>query len=174
LYGIRETVKMAQHANEASVAGERVVRLMTVLLILTAVGMGVLFSVQAGVNAQLRIRTGDAIQAAAISTSVSTITLLVITLIRHQPIAPLGQLTDGPWWIWIGGVMGAVIVALTLVMVVRLGASVLIASILVGQMLAALTIDHFGYFGVSQHAVSAPRIAGALLLVVGLVLIRAF
>jgi transporter family-2 protein len=164
----------AQHANWASNLGERVVRLMTVFFLLIAVGMGVLFAMQAGINAQLRIRTGDAIQAAAVSTSVSTITLFVITLIRHQPIAPLDQLTSGPWWIWIGGVMGAVIVALTLVMVVRLGASVLIASILVGQMLAALIIDHFGYFGIPQHSVSAPRIAGALLLVVGVVLIRAF
>jgi transporter family-2 protein len=41
-------------------------------------------------------------------------------------------------------------------------------------MLAALIIDHFGYFGIPQHSVSAPRAAGALLLVVGVVLIRAF
>ena len=149
-------------------------RLMTIFLLLIAVGMGVLFAVQAGVNAQLRIRTGDAIQAAAVSTCVSTITLITLTLIRHKPVASLDQLTSGPWWIWTGGVMGAVIVALTLVMVVRLGAAVLIASILVGQMLAAITIDHYGFFGVPQHAVSAPRIAGALLLVVGVVLIRAF
>jgi bacterial/archaeal transporter family-2 protein len=150
------------------------VRPMTFILLLVAVGMGVLFAVQAGVNAQLRIRTGDAIQAALISTSVSTMTLFIIAFIRRQPVASLDQLTSGPWWIWLGGVMGAVIVALTLVLVVRLGAAVLIASILVGQMLAALTMDHFGLLGVSQHSISAPRVAGAVLLVVGLVLIRAF
>lgn len=150
------------------------VRPMTLFLVLIAVGMGVLFAMQAGINAQLRIRTGDAIQAAAVSTCVSTITLLTLTLIRRRPVASFDQLTSGPWWIWIGGVMGAAIVALTIVMVVRLGAATLIASILVGQMLAAITIDHYGFFGVPQHTVSAPRIAGALLLVVGVVLIRTF
>jgi transporter family-2 protein len=151
-----------------------VVRLMTVFLLLVTVGMGGLLAIQAGVNAQLRVRTGDAIQAALVSTSVSTITLLTVAMISRHPVASIDRLTSGPWWIWLGGVMGAAIVALTLVMVTRLGAAVLFAAILVGQMSTALALDHFGLLGVPQHAVSAPRILGVLLLVAGVVLIRAF
>src|SRR5262245_54583050 len=124
---------------------------MTLFFMLIAVGMGAMFATQAGINAQLRIRTGDAIQAAAVSTCVSTITLLTLTLIRRHPVASFDQLTSGPWWIWTGGILGAAIVALTIVMVVRLGAATLIASILVGQMVAAIIIDQYGFFGVPQH-----------------------
>jgi bacterial/archaeal transporter family-2 protein len=147
---------------------------MTLFLVLIAVGMGSLLAVQAGINAQLRLRTGDAIQAALISTSVSTASLLIVTLIRRHPIAPLHQLTNGPWWIWTGGLLGAVIVALTLVLVTRLGSAVLFASIILGQLLAALAIDHYGLFGVPQHSVNGQRITGAVMLVAGVVLIRAF
>jgi len=147
---------------------------MTLLLVLIAVGMGSLLAIQAGINAQLRVRTGDAIQAAMISTCVSTITLVLVTLARRRPFAPLHQLTDGPWWIWIGGILGAVIVALTLVLVTRLGGAVLFASSILGQLVAAMAIDHYGLFGVPQHSVNAQRIAGAAMLVGGVILIRAF
>jgi bacterial/archaeal transporter family-2 protein len=150
------------------------VRPMTVFLVLIAVGTGSMLAVQAGINAQLRLRTGDAIQAAMISTSVSTISLLLLTLIRRRPFAPLHQLTDGPWWIWTGGVLGAAIVTLTLVLVTRLGGAVFFGSIVLGQLLAALAIDHFGVFGVQQHAINPQRVAGAVMLVGGVILIRAF
>jgi transporter family-2 protein len=150
------------------------VRRMTLFYVLVAIGMGSMLALQAGINGQLRIRTGDAIQAALISTSLSTTSLLIIALLERHPVASINQLTDGPWWIWTGGFLGAALVALTLVMVTRLGGAVLFAAIVVGQMLTALTIDHYGFFGVPQHSINAPRVAGALCLVLGVVLIRAF
>jgi transporter family-2 protein len=41
-----------------------------------------------------------------------------------------------------------------------------------GQMFGSIVFDHFGLMGVPVHPVSAVRIAGALLLVGGVVLIR--
>jgi transporter family-2 protein len=150
------------------------VRPMTVFLILVAVGTGSLLAIQAGINAQLRLRTGDAIQAAMISTAVSTISLLLLTIARHKPFAPFHQLSDGPWWIWIGGVLGAAIVTLTLLLISRLGGAVFFGSTVLGQLLAALVIDQYGLFGVQQHSINAPRVAGAAMLVGGVILIRAF
>jgi len=38
--------------------------------------------------------------------------------------------------------------------------------------LTAVTLDHFGAFGLTPHPVSAARLAGAVLLIAGVVLIR--
>ena len=40
-----------------------------------------------------------------------------------------------------------------------------------GQLLAALVIDHYGWIGFPQHAISVTRIAGAALLFGGVLLI---
>ena len=41
-----------------------------------------------------------------------------------------------------------------------------------GQVLAAVTLDHFGAFGLTPHPISTARLAGAVLLIAGVVLIR--
>jgi transporter family-2 protein len=48
---------------------------------------------------------------------------------------------------------------------------VLLALTLVGQMLAALVVDHYGAIGFTQVPVTASRVTGVVLLVVGVVLI---
>jgi transporter family-2 protein len=59
-------------------------------------------------------------------------------------------------------------------MVPRLGAAttLVLALIVVGQMLGALTFDHFGLLGLPQHGVSPVRLASAACLIIGVVLVR--
>jgi transporter family-2 protein len=57
-------------------------------------------------------------------------------------------------------------------MIPRLGAATVLALIVVGQMLGSLTLDHFGILGIPQHPVNPTRLAGAGLLIAGVVLIR--
>ena len=54
----------------------------------------------------------------------------------------------------------------------RLGAAALIAALVAGQMMASLIVDHFGWVGFAQHAVTPLRPAGAALIVVGVILVR--
>jgi len=53
-----------------------------------------------------------------------------------------------------------------------LGAATLFALVIAGQVLAAVTLDHFGAFGLTPHPISAARVAGAALLIAGVILIR--
>ena len=48
----------------------------------------------------------------------------------------------------------------------------LIALVVAGQMAAAITLDHFGAFGLSPHPISVSRLLGAALLIAGVVLIK--
>jgi transporter family-2 protein len=144
------------------------------LAIVLTVWMGSLLATQVGVNGLLRERTGSAIHAAMISTAVSTTSLLIVNVIRGEAWPPLPDLAHMPWWLWTGGLMGALYVALAPVLAVRMGGAVFFAIVLVGQMTAALIFDQFGLLGLPQHDISLPRVAGALMLVAGVVLIRWF
>jgi transporter family-2 protein len=140
-----------------------------------AVTMGCFLAVQPAVNGRLRLRVGDAAHAALISTTISTLSLFLYSLVVvRKPWPDSAHLTSAPWWIWTGGLMGAVYVATSLVLLSRLGGALLFASIVVGQMLATIVMDHFGLLGLSRHEVNPWRILGAAFLVAGVVLIRRY
>jgi transporter family-2 protein len=146
---------------------------MVVLLMLTAVGMGSVLATQVGVNGRLRVRTGDPVYAALISSTIAALSLLIYSVVVvREPWPAVVRLTSAPWWIWTGGLMGALYVVMSLVLVSRLGGAALFGSIVLGQMLAAITMDHFGLLGLQRHEVNLWRVFGALLLVAGVVLIR--
>jgi transporter family-2 protein len=68
--------------------------------------------------------------------------------------------------------LGAVYVLVTVVVAPRLGAATMIATIIAGQMLASLLLDHYGVAGYAPHSVNAWRIAGTLLIIAGVVMIQ--
>jgi uncharacterized membrane protein YdcZ (DUF606 family) len=77
-----------------------------------------------------------------------------------------------PWISWAGGIFGAIFIGTAIFMVPRLGAATVLALIVVGQMIGSLAFDHFGLFGVPQHAANPVRLAGAAFLVLGVTLVR--
>jgi transporter family-2 protein len=67
---------------------------------------------------------------------------------------------------WVGGAPRAAFLS------ILIGAVALFAALFVGQALASLAIDHFGWVGFAEHAVSPGRVVGVGLLAAGLVLVR--
>lgn len=141
-------------------------------LIVVAVVIGLLLPVQAGVNAQLRLTLGHPLTTAFVSFAVGTLGLGLLLLFARVPAVSLRSLEQAPAWQWVGGLLGAVYIAAAVVLAPRLGAATMIASIVTGQMLASVALDHFGWVGFPQHAATLPRLLGAVLIVVGVALIR--
>jgi transporter family-2 protein len=50
----------------------------------------------------------------------------------------------------------------------------MLAWVLAGQMLAAMALDHFGLLGYPLHPLSLGRLAGIILLIAGVLMIRIF
>ena len=151
------------------------VRLMTLLLILVAIGGGSLVVIQTSINARMRLQADSPWQAALVSTTVSTVFLFTVSaVITRHPYPPVGKIHGTPWWIWTGGLLGAIYVALTLVLVKKLGSGVLFSAVVLGQMVAALLIDQFGLIGRAKHEISAPRVFGVVMIVSGVALVRSF
>jgi len=93
---------------------------------------------------------------------------MLFTRAKLPSVAALGQVSA---WAWLGGLIGAAYVVGSLHLGPRIGATLLLALILAGQMAMSLVVDHFGLLGFPHHPVNLPRLAGAVLLVVGALLI---
>jgi transporter family-2 protein len=63
------------------------------------------------------------------------------------------------------------ILAAPILLIPRIGATSTLTALVVGQLLMALLVDHFGLLSSPRIEVNLPRIAGAMLLVAGAFLI---
>lgn len=142
--------------------------------LLFAVIAGAMIPFQAGINAQLARWVGSPISSALVSFLVGTVALAIVVLIQRKPLPSLSKLAGAPWWIWIGGLLGAFYVAGSIFSAPKLGAVMLIAAVVAGQSFASLIIDQFGWVGFKEHDISPGRIAGMLLVASGVALVRIF
>lgn len=137
-----------------------------------AIVAGAMIPFQAGVNVALSRFVGGPSRAALISFAVGTVALLVVSVLATRGLPTLNRASDAPWWVWIGGLLGAFYVFGSIVSAPRLGAVTLIAAVFAGQAVASLVIDHYGWVGFPEQAISPARLAGIGLLAAGLALVR--
>jgi bacterial/archaeal transporter family-2 protein len=140
--------------------------------LLLAFSAGAVLPLQAGINSQLRTYAGSPLIAAFISFLVGTVLLFAMTLLLRLPWPSLSALAQAPWWAWLGGLLGAILVFLAIVLAEQLGAAVMVALIITGQMIVSLLLDHYGLVGYTRNTLSPARIIGTLLLLSGVFLIR--
>jgi transporter family-2 protein len=136
-------------------------------LILLALVVGFLLPIQAGINAQLRLNLGHPITTAFASFLVGTLALAVLALIVRVPVPAAQVVAGAPAWQWFGGFLGAAYIAAAVVLAPRLGAATMTASVVAGQMIASLLLDHYGLIGFAQKTATPGRLLGAGLVIVG-------
>jgi transporter family-2 protein len=137
-----------------------------------AVAAGISIVVQQALNANLRTALGSATWSGFMSYFIGVICMVALALLLQDPIPSLTTASRIPWFAWSGGLFGAIFIGLGIFLVPQLGAATFFALLIAGQMLGSIAFDHFGVLGVPVHPVSAIRVAGAALLVGGVVLIR--
>lgn len=137
---------------------------------------GMLSALQTAINGHLGKVISSSLKAALISFLVGFITLLVIFLINHyahkqkQAI----QLSQQPWWIWFGGIIGSLFVLGNVYLVPLLGTGLVVVIVLVGQIVGSLFVDQFGWFGAKKNPISAIQLLGLCFMVGGVILIKFF
>jgi transporter family-2 protein len=146
---------------------------MIVLYVLLAAAIGAGVVVQASINGDLRLLVGDPYRTALISTTVSTIFLFALSgVLVGKPVPDASTFTNASWWMWVGGVLGAIYVAAATVLVAKLGSAVMFTLVILGQLVMAVVMDHFGWIGLEKHPVNAGRVLGIVLVLAGVVLVR--
>jgi transporter family-2 protein len=140
--------------------------------LLFALAAGAMLPIQFGINAQLATWLGSSVRAALVSFVVGALALALVTLAVARDWPAADRVSGAPWWVWVGGILGAFYVLGSIVAAPRLGAVTLFVMILAGQALASLAVDHFGWVGFEQHPVNPLRLGGVALLAAGVALVR--
>jgi transporter family-2 protein len=148
---------------------------MNVVYLLLMLMAGAAVAGQIAINAQLRAVAGSALWATNISFAVSMtagLTVLACAAFLGRVPAPSPELWRAPWWIWVGGLGGALYVLMSILLARRLGAALISAVSILGQLVAALLIDHYGWFGAPVQRITTARVIGVGLLAAGVALMR--
>ena len=141
------------------------------LLYLLGLCAGLVLTIQVGVNATLRKSVGNPMTAALVSFIVGLAGLAFYLLLTRDSVPDRAALASAPAWAWAGGLLGAFYVASTIIVGPRLGAATLLALSVLGQLLASLVVDQYGWLGFPQHSITLARVLGAVLLFGGVLLI---
>jgi transporter family-2 protein len=137
--------------------------------LLAAVALGAIVAFQPGLNAEVARRLGTPVGAAFVSIMIA-FALSAIYLVVTRQAFPVSALASLPPYLWLGGVIGFLFVIGALYVAPALGAAVLFAAIVLGQMIAAVAADHFGIGGYPVRSIDVARIGGIVLVVAGVFL----
>jgi transporter family-2 protein len=72
-----------------------------------------------------------------------------------------------PWYMLGAGIFGLILYQTISITLPRLGSTMMIALIIIGQLLTGMVIDHFGLMGVAPRPIDLPRLIGILALLFG-------
>jgi transporter family-2 protein len=135
-----------------------------------AVGLTVLAGLAGSVQVAVMGRFGGRIgtvEALTFATCVQLALSLAILLVARLGTGGLGGAFRAPAWMWIGGLMGLVVVFTITFAQPLIGATATIGILIAGQLVMGAAIDRYGLFGVDQIGISWPRALGIGLLGIG-------
>lgn len=123
---------------------------------------------QSAINGHLGQVTGSPVSAALVSFAVGVTALVIVNIVlRWHPRIERPEGKPNPWWMWIGGVLGALFIFGNAALVPQIGTGLTVVAGLLGSMLGSLIIDR-----VSGAPIKFRQVLGIALLLTGVVLIR--
>lgn len=135
---------------------------------------GALNAVQSGSNAALARSLGRPWMVGVLVSLITAAALVAGLLVTGARMPDAGRLGSVPWWAWTGGLCGAAYVVSTLFFAESMGAGLFTGLTITAGIIASVVVDHFGWVGFQQHSASALRVGGAVLMIVGLILVARF
>ena len=130
---------------------------------------GLAGAVQIAVNGKLGERIG-VLPAFTLSVLVSAVLATAVLLAVRQSLGGLAAAVREPAWLWLGGVMGVVIVFGITAAGGRIGTTATIGVLISAQLAMGAVIDRLGLFGLARIPLNGWRLTGLVLLAAGAVL----
>jgi len=141
-------------------------------ILLPALGVlaGGLLAIQSVLNAALAQRAGI-FGSMVVLSIISVVTLLLVYAASPASI-DFKALPGLPHaYLYMGTFLGLAILATPIILVPRIGAASTLIAIVLGQLLLALLIDHFGFLGTPKITMTLTRLVGALMAAIGAFLV---
>jgi transporter family-2 protein len=142
----------------------------TALAVLFTLAAGVASALQVAINGRLGGRIGT-IEAATFQTIVAMVAFVIVTAALRGGLGGVGSAFKQPPWMWLGGLMGFVIVSAITYAPGKLSNLSVAAVLITLQLTTATVIDAFGLFGFERLGVSWTRALGLVLLAGGAALV---
>jgi len=137
-----------------------------ILALSLALVSGVLMAIQGSLNTALSKVVG-LLEATFIVHVTGTIILILLLFVFPMGKGDLYALFEAPWYAYLGGVVGVGIIYLVVASIPEVGVANATTAIIMGQVLTAIIIDHFGAFGLEKIAYGWNQIIGLIFLVIG-------
>ena len=143
------------------------------LAMIAVVFGGAATALQAPTNAKMMTAVGSPVNAAFVSFAVGTAALGILAVIL-QTRPDMAASRALPWYAWVGGLYGAIFGVAAAWGVPRLGVATTIILMVAGQLLLSIALDHFGAMGMPKQPISWGRVAGVLMVLGGVLMVRKF
>ena len=146
---------------------------MKYLLVLLTLFVGAMIPAQAVLNTRLGRQIGGPLMGSLMSFTVGIICLFALNLATNSSaVIQLKPTATGPWYLWLGGVLGAIFVGYITWVNQQQGVALTFALVVSGQIFMSLVIDQYGLFGSMIQPITLEKIIGAVLIIAGLILIK--
>ena len=132
---------------------------------------GILMSMQGVFNTEVTKQTSVWVSAAFVQFT-ALLVCLTAWLVTGREGSFKGILEVKPWYMLLGGVMGAFITYTVIVGMAHLGPAKAVLFIIAAQILAAYLIEVFGLFGAERVGFHITKLAGVLLFIAGIVVFK--
>ena len=135
--------------------------------------VGAMIPAQAVLNTRLGRQIGGPLMGSLMSFTVGIICLFALNLATNSSaVIQLKPTATGPWYLWLGGVLGAIFVGYITWVNQQQGVALTFALVVSGQIFMSLVIDQYGLFGSMIQPITLEKIIGAALIIAGLILIK--
>jgi transporter family-2 protein len=131
---------------------------------------GFAVALQAAMNSALGRRIGLA-ETVFVAGVMTTVLLASTLLVLRRGAGGLGELGGTPAWMWLGGLMGTIALAAISFAPGKIGVFPTLALFLSGQLAMGLAIDSFGLLETPRASMTATRVAGVVLVILGAALV---
>jgi len=133
---------------------------------------GMFSASQTAINGHLGVVLNSTVKAAFISFLVGTIVLIVIVATLRPQLRLQKFKQHDPWWIWVGGFIGALFVLGNVYLVPIIGTGLAVVIVLVGLIIGSLLIDQLGLFESQKNPISLAQVVSLLVMILGVAIIR--
>jgi bacterial/archaeal transporter family-2 protein len=138
--------------------------------ILVSLGAGIAGGIQVAIAGAFGRRIG-VLEATSFAAVVGALAVVAATVVVRQGLGGVAEGFRVPPWLWLGGVMGAIVVTTISYAPQRIGTFATIGLLIAGQLVAGAVIDALGLFGLEKIPLTAHRVVGLVLLSVGALLV---
>ena len=145
---------------------------------MSASGIAVFLSVVAGLAGSVQVAVSGAfgrrigvLEATAFGAIGAALIVSALVLITRQGFGGVAAGLREPPWLWLNGVMGAIVVTTITYTAPRIGTFATIGLLIAGQLAMGVVIDALGLFGLERIPVGWERVVGLTLLAGGAVLV---